>query len=529
MPEKKYIGRDCELSTTGIDPEGRSLDSWSVTRAVLPKIESAARSAHATVWSQTNHRSNAGATYYGSAHADDCLRHWTSAGQCVYADMAHVEVCTAATLYPRTFAAQSIAMLLLAERARQLAERDALPGTRYELSASNADLLDPSISFGSHISVSVSRALWENLFIDQRYPAVLGFVASAIAAAIPFFGSGYLLPVQNGDVIFSLSARAHHISKLHTLATTEKWRRGLLNSRRESHAVSQERLHLIGFDYSIADSALLASFLQCTLAAAEEGFCRLNLIDPIRAMHQWSWNLDVSTGKMPATATLVDGSEVTLPQFMRKLAETLLEMCEGGLIEDAVAPQAELFLPRIIDLARYAEEGSLIRCATHLDWAAKLVYLLNVDGHFEDAALRIADHDFANTNQQKGTIWRLWERQLIDPLVDMNDALDSIRNAPAESRDWGRGRIIEQFPNDIAAVDWSYVELCGNTGWFSPRLRVEFPRLDSWNRSTFEPIIHSVRNIEELRNALRQQERMISFYDDGQIDVLATTPDASGN
>ena len=95
-------------------------------------------------------------------------------------------------------------MLHLAEKARQLAERDAEPGTRYDLSASNVDLLDPGISFGTHASLSGSRELWENTFVDPRYPAVLGFLASAVAAAIPFFGSGYLLPLENGNVTFSL-------------------------------------------------------------------------------------------------------------------------------------------------------------------------------------------------------------------------------------------------------------------------------------------------------------------------------------
>ena len=528
MAIKKFIGRDCELSTTGTDDEGGALDSWTVARAVLRQLERAAQDSQTTVCSPSSNWRTSSATYYGSAYDQDCCRHWLSSGNCLYIDMSHLECATASSLQPRTFAAQSIAILLLAEKARQLAEADALVGTCYDLSASNADIADPGISFGSHISLSVSKPLWENLFLDQRYPAVLGFVASAIAAAIPFFGSGYLLPFDNGNIVYSLSARAHHITRLHTLSTTDRWRRGLLNSRREAHTDADERLHLIGFDYSIISSTLLASLLQCALAAAEEGFCRLNLIAPVEAMRQWSWNLEVSTGKMPATAAMVDGSQVTLPQFMRNLAQTLLEMCEGGLIDETVAPQAQLLLPRIVELTHYAEEGSLIRCANHLDWAAKLMCLLNMGDRFDDPAMRIADHDFSNTNPKKGTIWQLWERQLVDPLIDMNEALDAMREAPPESRDWGRGRIIAQFPDEVAAVDWSFIELHRNASSFGSRLRVEFPRLDSYNRAAFEPIMRSVRNIEELRNALRQQERMVSFYDDSHADEVPPSPSMNG-
>jgi len=525
MAEKKYLGRDCELSTTGIDADGGSLNSWTVTSAVLRCIKRAAADAQVTVWSRDARRGDPGSSYKGSASADDCLRHWTSAGQCFYADMAHVEVCTATSLYPRNFAAQSIATLLIAEKARRFAELDAGARVHYELSASNADLLDSSISFGSHLSISVSTALWENLFVDQRRPAVLGFVASAISAAIAFFGAGYLLPIEDGRIVYSLSARAHHITKLQTLATTEKWRRGLLNSRREPHGTSQERLHLIGFDYSIISSALLASLMQCALAAAEEGFCGLNLIDPVGAMRRWSWNLDINSGKMPATAALVDGRQVTLPEYMRELAQTLLEMCEEEVIDDEIAPEAQLLLPRIIDLTWYVKEGSLNRCAVHLDWAAKLLYLLSLGGRFEDAALRLADHDFTNTNPNKGIFWRLWEQSFVDPLVAMDDALDCMRNAPRESRDWGRGRLIERFADAISAVDWSYIELYRHDHFFSPRLRVDFPQPDSLNQSQFDFVVRSARDVAELRDLLQARDDIGRVNERDPIRPSSELPD----
>gem|GEM_PF-4050523 len=209
-----------------------------------------------------------------------------------------------------------------------MAQLQAGAGTQYQLSASNADLSDPSISFGSHLSVSVSTSLWENLFVDPRRPAVLGFVASVMAAAIPFFGAGYLLPTPGRETIYSLSARAHHLTRVQTLVTTKKWNRGLLNSRREAHGTPLERLHLIGFDYALLSSALLAALVGCALAAAEEGYCGLNLHDPVEAMRRWSWGLDRTTGRLPVTALRIDGRQQTLPEYMRELATQLLAMGE---------------------------------------------------------------------------------------------------------------------------------------------------------------------------------------------------------
>ncbi len=361
MAEPKYGGRDCELSTTGLDSRGESIDSWKVTPTVLAELTPALAELGIGVWSRQSVR-HAYAGSYASPYSTDCLRHWTEAGQCYYADMGHVEVCTASCLYPTTFAAQCLSTLLGAEAARHRAEAES-EGHTYALTASNADMSNPGISFGTHLSFTVASSLWEDLFIEQRHPAILGYVSSAVAAAIAFFGAGYLLPLNDGTTIFSLSARAHHLSKLKTLSTTEPFARGILNTRREAHGKGHDRLHLIGFDYCLLSSPLLFSLLQCILAAAEEGYCGMNLFDPVRALRVWSWNMEPRTGKLPATARLVDGRRLTLPAYIRELTETLLQMCEAGLITPQVAPQAFEMLPRIIELTRYAEEGSMTRCA----------------------------------------------------------------------------------------------------------------------------------------------------------------------
>ena len=435
--------------------------------------------------------------------------------------MSHVEVCTAEVARPRAFASQCISTLLLAERARQLAEENAEGKITLSLAASNADVLDPKISWGTHLNASISSSLWEDLFKHHRHPALLASVSSAIAAGIAFFGQGYLLPMKDGT-IFCTAGRPHHISEVHTHSTIEPFRRGILNERREPHAVGCDRLHMIGFDFSLASAPLLCSFVQCVLAAAEERDAHLVLCDPVRALRLWSWHVDTDTGQLTGEATLIDGRSMTLPQYMRELTERFLKMCESGLITPEVAPEALDILPRIIELTHFLEEGAINRCAQHLDWAAKLLCLLGSGKSFEDPAARLMDHDYSNTDPQRGAFWRLWEDGLIDPLVDMDDAIACLKGPPADTRAWARGKLIERYSDQTSDVNWSHVEIRRGGGRWGPRLRIEFPELDSLNRGRFEPILERATDVDHLEELLDDEQRGPSDPLNNVTDYLAS-------
>src|SRR5262249_17809885 len=158
-----------------------------------------------------------------------------------------------------------------------------------------------------------------------------------------------------------------------------------------------------------------------------------------------------------------DGRNLTVAQYIAELARTLLEMCEGGLIDETIAPEARHWLPKIIELAHYVEEGSLDQSSRHLTWAAKLLWLTHLcqqDGlSLGDPAMRLADHDFTNTNPAEGAIWQSWEAGHVDPFITMDDARAALVEGPAESRDWGRGQVIRRWGESIADVDWGYVEV----------------------------------------------------------------------
>ena len=511
----KYIGRDCELSTTGIDANGDSIEPGRVTREVLRRIPEAFAERGTTVWSERGQF---------ASYSMDCLRNWASNGQCHYADMAHVECCTALCLDPFDFAAQCLSMVEAAEAARRIAQDESEQAVRYSLSTSNADTLDPSISFGTHLSVCIEEELWEDLFHSYRRPSRLAMVASGLAAAIPFFGAGYLLPLRDRTV-YSLSARAHHLSRISSVSTTEKFRRGILNSRREPHGRDVDRLHIIGFDLCLLSSPLVCSFVQCLLAAAEENYCGMQLLDPVRGLRLWAWGLDLETGRMPEKAMLVDGRQLTLPAYLRELTEVLLRMCETGLIGPDVAPRATELLPRIIALTEHAEAGSIRDCAPHLTWASKLLALLNLcqeeGAELGDAATRLLDHDFANTDPERGLIWQLWDEGLVDPLVSRGDVEIAWRQPPADTRDAVRGRIIERFPDAISDMDWGRVELRETNDRWGPRVRIELPHLDHARCAALGTVVESAAGVEHLSRGLTESRdgRMRDPVDDLADDL----------
>ena len=506
----KFVGRDCELSTTGIDGAGVRIPNWEVTQRALDHIDAAFAPHGKRTWARPARALTGYGRYDGSgfgsswvsAASSDCLRHWGPNGQCFYSDMSHLEVCTAETRQPGEVAAQSWAALKVAEAARRRAEEAAPGGTRYLLSAANVDLSDPGISWGSHLSVSIAPALFDDLVVDPARPGVLGFVASAFAAAIPFFGSGYLMPLRDGSVAFSLSARAHHITRICTMATTQAFARGLLNARREAHGTGIERLHLIGFDFSPIASALMVSFVQCVLAAAELGHAGQLLSEPLQALHAWSLGFDAERGKLVGTAALADGRQLGLPEYVREVATALLRLVESGAIPDAVAPGANVLLPRIVELTERLGRGELAACSRHLDWTAKLLVLLahceRTGEALSGSPARLLDHDFASTDPSRGVIWKLLERGRIDPMFEAARIDACLRDGPDDSRGFTRGRLVQRFGDAIAAIDWDHVELELVDARFGRRLRIDMPDPGALARAATEGLLASAHEVGDL-------------------------------
>jgi hypothetical protein len=416
-----------------------------------------------------------------------------------------------------------LAALRIAEAARARAQAAAPPGTRYWLSTATVDLASPNTAWGAHLNVSVATDLWEDLFDGSSKPARLTFVSSALAAAIPFFGCGYLLPDDEGPV-FCLSSRAHHLTKVATLATTTPYERGILNSRREPHAVDGERLHLIGFDHALAGAALLATFVQCLLLCAENGDLGPVLYAPLDALWCWSIGLDLASGRVAAAMPLAhERRAVTLAGYVEELARFFLARCDEGLIDEELAPEARSNLEKIVELARHLHEGSIAHCARHLDWAAKLVAILELCEReslgLGEPAVRLLDHDFASTDPGRGAFWHLWQAGLIDPLVSAADVEAQLHDGPADGRGWTRGRLVRRFHERITRVDWSVVEIARGASRWEPRLAVALPCPELFGREGMERLLERARDVDELEEALARSPHGAAARTDPVQDV----------
>lgn len=494
----KHFGRDCELSTSGLDSQGEAIHPRHVTQRLLAALKDLGPEG-LRAWTP---RSGVGylPTYL------DSDRRWLSNGMCFYNDQWHVEACTPLERTPSDLAASSIAMLQVADAARRRAEADLPRGSRIHLTAANADMCDPENSWGSHLNVAVKPALWDELLDDVRRPAVLNCVASVIAAAVPLFGSGLLLPTRSGDVIYSTSGRAHHLTRISTLSTMQAYKRGLLNGRCEHHSASVARLHLICFDYTLIGTAPLAAFLGAGLAAAERGLLLPSLLAPVEACRDWSFGFSPGRGQFLPRAALVDGRQVTLPKYVLALAGQLLNLVEQGAIPRDEVLEAERFLPLVIELAEALERGDLQRAARHLDWAAKLIYLRSVcqepGGAWGDAAHRLADHDFTHVDPERGAFWQFWDRGLVDPHVTPDDVARRFLAPPPHGRDWARAELIRRFGDSIVEMNWDQVALrLGESAW-SPTVRIDLPEPDRFGAAEFGPLLDRAATADELIHLL---------------------------
>ena len=155
-----------------------------------------------------------------------------------------------------------------------------------------------------------------------------------------------------------------------------------------------------------------------------------------------------------------------------------------------------------------------------LIWAAKLLVLLDLCErdrvNLGNMAIRVADHDYASTDPNRGHFWRLWEAGQVDPLVSRGDVDVCLLDGPADGRGWARGRLIRDFGDRITDVDWSHVDLRGDSSVWGSRIRIDLPGPGRPSRDVFRRMLDEASDVRDLRRLLWHEQQALTGDTDGQ-------------
>jgi hypothetical protein len=405
-------------------------------------------------------------------------RHWLANGGSIYIDMSHLEVCPPETASARDHAAAFHAMLRLVRAARRRAVASLPEGEDLFV---NAHVTDGTLStsWGAHLDVTTSRPLWHDL-LGNRRPHRTALLAAIVAALVPLFGQGAVLPF-GGGCRFVTSARAMHLGDIVTLATTEAFRRGLLNSRDEPHAGDDlARLHLIAFDTNLQPASIFlrCGLLQLALAAMEAGWFDAGLLldDPVAAARAWSFALAPdSAGPQSDLAARPQGGRIGLVDFHRRLLVGLRRVVDRGEVTDAVVPEGRAILDLFAETLDDVERRDLPRLARRLDWALKWQYLEELGPDLDDPRLRLLDQYYSHVDDRVGLFWTAWREGQVDRIID-DAAIGRFMTAgDPHSRSSLRGELVRRLRPWITDMDWSYIEVGRPRGCWPRYARVELP------------------------------------------------------
>ncbi len=266
----------------------------------------------------------------------------------------HLEFATAECATPREAVAQMCAGDRLVEEAAAAAARD-FGGMEICITKGNVDYAGPGATWGSHENYLLNRS-----GVGDIVPYLVSFLATRIV----YSGSGGF---RNDPVAteFTLSPRSWHMTCDSSDGTES--RRGLVNTRDESHAKGYRRLHLICGD---SLCGRLSSYLRVGVTALVVRFLdlgfrpdrRVLLERPVEAMRAFA-----ADPGLTARAMTRSGTELTATQIQRGYL-SFVERCLDTVGIPLWAPEVVIQWRRILDRL---ETGGAAAVATELDWAIK--------------------------------------------------------------------------------------------------------------------------------------------------------------
>ena len=364
-------------------------------------------------------------------------------GARLYVDHAHPEYSSPEVLTPRDVLVWDRAGDRVAEECVRTLATTAEPVNLYK---NNTD--SKGSSYGAHENYLVRR----DVDFDELAAALLPFFATRQILC----GAGRVGIGRSGEEPgYQISSRADFFEEQIGLETT--LRRPIVNTRDEPHAdgTRWRRLHVIIGDATLAEPATLVRFgsTALVLGLIEAGLQpRLELADPVTALQTVSHDLTLS-----AALPLADGSTLTAIDIQRLYWEAAVDAA-GTAPDEATAEVLAEWDRFLTELAR--DPRAL---AADIDWVAKLALLEGYrtrEGLSWDAPkLALIDVQYSDVRREKGLFYRLEAAGRIRRITTDEQVERAVEQAPAQTRAFLRGGIIERFAPSVAAASWDSVVL----------------------------------------------------------------------
>ena len=405
-------------------------------------------------------------------------------------------------------------MLRIARRALLAANDRIGPDLRLQVLVNNSDGF--SHSYGSHLSVLITRAAWDRLF-HHRLPQLL-MLAAYQASSIVFTGQGKV-GSENGSAParYQIAQRADFFEQIVAAQTT--YARPIVNSRDESlcgprawegSARARDRmarLHCIFYDNTLCPVATLlkGGVLQIVLAMLEADWLDLGLVldSAVQAVHVWSHDPDLR-----ATARLLSGRRRTAVELQLDFLDAARRFVDAGGAE-GIVPRAREILELWQDTVACLEARDHDALARKLDWVLKRRILTDVldrrpDLDWDSPELKILDHLYADLDLEEDLYWAHERAGLVDAVVPEAAVEHFTHEPPDDTRAWTRAMLLRAAGGArIEAVDWDRVRIHSPTDAPGGPRAIEMSDPTSFTRAHTEGIFRSSSCLEEILGRLR--------------------------
>lgn len=368
-----------------------------------------------------------------------------------YNDHAHPEYCTPeCSTLSEIMAHDRAGERIVMACARHLSEKS---GSQVRLYKNNTDFLGHS--YGCHENYLVTRAVsWDAL--------AEGMQAFLVTRQI-FAGAGKFGVEGEDEFIrpgFQIAQRSDFFSELQSVDTMQ--RRPIINTRDEPHANPRRfrRFHVIIGDANMSPFATRlkvgTTALVLEALAADPKLVWPELADPLGALVSISRDWEF---RWPVQLRARKGS--TAIQVQRDYLRLVRSRC-------AIDTPAKAALVADWEEVLNDLENDHSRCRDRLDWVAKLMLIREFQAaqnvSDDDPWLQSLDLEYHRLDLEEGLYFGLERAGAMRGAVSEEAVAEALRQPPATTRAYVRGRCVQKFPRAVISAQWDHVTLQGSQG-----------------------------------------------------------------